>query len=138
MAQSLCRGFALGGAVPLILIAVLSAGNEVRHFFDPCFSWGDTAGTVTPSASCRGRMAGTSETRAGAVIRLVLIQVMAVGVAVVGLRGAYRSKPRYILAASMVLFILTLPLAISQAGLITLVCAACFLLSYLFCRARAV
>ena len=77
-------------------------------------------------------MAGTGETMGGTIVRLLLIQGTAFGMAVLGLKGGYRSRPRLTLIASAVLFLMTLPLIIGRAGLITLVCAVCFLLSYLF------
>lgn len=133
IAQSLSRGFALGGAIPLILISLLSAAAEVPHFFDPCFSWGDTGGrSVSPLDTCRGRMAGTSETMAGTIVRLTLIQGTALCAAVLGLKGSYRSKPQLTLTAAIILFLLTLPLIIGRAGLMTLVCALCFLVSFSF------
>ncbi len=77
-------------------------------------------------------MGGTGETIAGTIVRLLLIQGTAIGMAVLGLQGGYRSRPRLTLIAAAVLFLMTLPLIIGRAGLITLVCAVCFLLSYLF------
>ena len=130
--KSLSRGFALGGAIPLILIALLSAATELPHFVDPCFSWGDTGGrTFNSLDTCRGRQAGTSQTMAGTIIRLTLVQGTALCAAILGLK-AYHSKPQLTLTASIILFMLTLPLIIGRAGLITLVCALCFFLSFLF------
>jgi hypothetical protein len=122
----------------LIAIALLSAGSEIRRFFDPCFFFGDTGGGPTFSAPCRGRMAGTSETMAQVILRLALVQGTAVGTAVLALKGVYRGKRRLILVASFVLFVLTVPLIIGMAGFVTLVCAVCFLLSYLFSYASPI
>ena len=68
----------------------------------------------------------------GVIVRLALIQGTALGTAVLALKGVYRFNRRLILAASLTLFVLSVPLIIGTSGFITLVCAVCFLLSYLF------
>ena len=73
---------------------------------------------------------------AGTIVRLLLIQGTAFWMALLGLKGGYRSRPRLTLIAAAVLFLMTLPLIVGRAGLITLVCAICFLLSYLLQRRR--
>lgn len=76
-------------------------------------------------------MGGTSETIPGAITRLLLVQGTAMFVAVLGLKGSYRSNRRLVLMACVILFLLSVPLIVGSAGLITIVCAVCFLLSYL-------
>ena len=46
------------------------------------------------------------------------------------LTGAYRRKTQLILLAAVLIFLLSIPLAIGMSGLITLICAACFCLSF--------
>jgi hypothetical protein len=134
VANALSRGFALGAAIPLIVLSLVSAAAEVPSFFDPCFSFGDIGGRSNFPTECyqRGRIGGTSQTIPGTIARLLLVQGVALYTAILGLRGVYNSRPRLILAASFILLLLTLPLIVGRAGLITLVCAGCFFLSYLF------
>ena len=134
-AQSLTRGFALAGAFPLLILALLSIGLEMRHVLDPCFRWGVTGSqsyTRDELIRCGGRTGGTSQSKTGVIIRLTLVQGSAFMAAILALKGGYRGRPRLTLAASMMMFALTVPLVIGQFGLMSLICALCFLLSY-FC-----
>jgi hypothetical protein len=130
-ASPLSRIFALLGATPLIVLGLLSAGDEVRDFFDPCFSFADTPAVNPLPAGCH-KGGGTTETKAGVMLRLMLVQGTAVAAAVAGLAGAFRSRSRLVLGASLYLFVLTVPLIVGTSGLITLFCALCFLASFLF------
>src|SRR5215510_8977988 len=70
MLHRLSRAFALAGALPLILLSMLSVGYEVPHFFNPCFTFGETGGLHRISPSCGGRGGGTSETMLGTIVQL--------------------------------------------------------------------
>jgi len=132
---SFSRIFALLAATPLIVFGLLSAGDEVRHFFDPCFFFADSAGGNPLPAGCHGG-GGTSETKAGVMLRLMLVQGTAMAAAAAGLTGAFRSRSRLILGASAYLFALTSLLIIGSSGLITLFGALCFLVSFFFALAQ--
>src|SRR5437870_5126133 len=65
---------------------------ELPRFFDPCFLWAESDGSARPGVGpCRGRGGGTSETRAGAVLRLFVVQGMMLVASARGIKGAYRS-----------------------------------------------
>src|SRR5215470_846590 len=138
MLHRLSRAFALAGALPLILLSMLSLGYEIPHFFSPCFFFGETGGLtrIPPDIHrrCGGRTGGTSETMLETVVWLVLIQGMAMFTAVLALKGAYRGKPQLILVAAVLMFLLSIPLAMGMSGLIALICAACFFLSFFFSK----
>jgi lysylphosphatidylglycerol synthetase-like protein (DUF2156 family) len=134
--QSIAHGFALAGAAPLLILSVVTASLEAPRLFDPCFRWQDTGGH-SPYApqemrDCGGRTGGTSESRLSAIARLLLVQGSAFCAAVLALKGSYRYRRKLTLAASLILFALSVPLSLGTSGLITLVCGLCFLLSYLF------
>jgi hypothetical protein len=126
----LSRILALFGAAPLVVFGLLSAGHEVRSFFDPCFFFADTPGRNPLPAGCHAA-GGTTETKAGVMFRLILVQGTAVAAGVSGLIGAFRSRSRAVLGTSLYLFVLTVPLIVGSSGLITLFCALCFLASFL-------
>src|SRR5437870_5678346 len=104
MLHRLSRAFALAGALPLILLSILSLVSEIPHFFNPCFTFGATAERQPYVASCRGRSAGTSETRLGMIVRLTLVQGTAMFMAALALKGAYRRKPQLIVLAAVLMF----------------------------------
>jgi hypothetical protein len=138
MLHRLSRAFALAGAVPLILLSILSLGYEIPHFFSPCFFFGETGGLrripLDIHSSCGGRAGGTSETMLGTIVRLILIQGTAIFMAALALKGAYRRKPQLILLAALLMFLLSIPLSLGMSGLRTLICAACFFLSFVFSK----
>jgi hypothetical protein len=126
----------LVGATPLIVFGLLSAGHEVRKFFDPCFFFADTPGGNPLPPGCHNG-GGTTETKAGVMFRLILVQGTAVAAGVAGLIGALRSRSRLVLGTSLYLFVLTVPLIVGSSGLITVFCALCFLASFLFTVAQS-
>ena len=136
VASTFTRIFALLGAMPLIVLGLLSARDEVQNFFDPCFFFADTPGGNPLPAGCHTG-GGTTETKAGVMFRLMLVQGTAVTAAAAGLTGAFRSRSRLVLGASLYLSVLTVPLIVGSSGLITLFCALCFLASFLFTLAQS-
>src|SRR5262249_34174252 len=104
-----CRIFGLLGATPVIVFGLLSAGDEVRNFFDPCFFFADTPGGNPLPAGCHTG-GGTSETKGGVMLRLILVQGTAVAAGALGLIGAFRFRSRLVLGTSIYLFVLTIPL----------------------------
>ena len=69
----------------------------------------------------------------GTIVRLTLVQGTAMFMAALALKGAYRGKPQLIFLAAVLMFLLSIPLAMAP-GLIMLICAACFFLSFFFCK----
>jgi hypothetical protein len=134
MLHRLSRAFALAGALPLILLSMLLLGYEVPHFFNACFTFGETGGLHRISPSCGGRAGGTSATILGTIVQLTLVQGAAMLMAALALIGAYRRKPQLILLAAVLMFLLSIPLSRGMSGLITLICAACFSVSFLFIK----
>jgi hypothetical protein len=130
------RIWGLLGATPLIVFGLLSAGPEVRNFFDPCFFFADTPGDNPLPAGCH-QGGGTTETKAGVMFRLMLVQGTSVAAGVAGLIGAFRSRSRLVLGASLYLFVLTAPLIVGSPGLITLFGAMSFLVSFLCTLAQS-
>src|SRR5258707_1198694 len=114
--QRLSRIFALIGATPLVLFATVTLAGELPHFIDPCFHFGETGGTIRISSNCRTRMAGTSETITGTLLRLALVQGSCMVAAFVGLIGAYRDKRTLVLLASLIAAALTAVLLIGNFG----------------------
>jgi len=133
VARSISRGLALGGATAILVLSILSVGSELRHFLDPCFSWGESQvmhNTAQQMRECRGRVGGTSETRLGALARWTLIQGVASLGALLALKGTYRGQRRLLLVASALVFVVSVPLMLGNFAPVTLICATCFLLSY--------
>ena len=130
VAQSLSRGFALAGAVPLIVFSVLSVAYELPNFFDPCFSF--AGGTVPITGPCRLHSGGTSQTIAETVLRLTLVQGSLTLAALLALKSTYLDRPKLMLVSFVIVFILTMPLSMGRFGIITLICSGCFLLAFVF------
>ena len=89
-ARLFARGFAISGALPLLLIFAISAFSEIPNYWDPCFVWGYRGGqtiSIRSGDPCQS-VSGTSETRVGALGRLVLVQGTGVVAALLGLVGA--------------------------------------------------
>ena len=115
------KRLAIIGAAPIVLLAVRSLSSELYRFFDPCFVWADNDESVTPGVGpCRGWGGGSSETKARAILRLLIVQGTLLGASALAIRGAYQSRPRFIFEAFLVTFLLSVPLMIGNFGLITL------------------
>ena len=126
------RGLAVAVALPLIAFSVLSVASEASRFADPCVSWGAQGGHLTsirPGDPCQSQSA-TSETRQGAIGRLLLVQGTSIVAAFLGLIGAYRSRPLVSLAGAILLFILSIPLMLSGLGVVVAVLAIMLLVSH--------
>ena len=135
-AAFLARGFALTGAFPFMLLLAVMIVSEVPNFFDPCFVWGAKSGqsvSIHPSDSCQG-ITSTSETRWGAIGRLLFIQGTGIVAACLGLIGAIRSRPRVTLLGAGLLLILSIPLMLGGFGIIVLLLSVVLFISYHFTR----
>ena len=138
-ARLFARGFAISGALPLLFIFAISAFSEIPRYWDPCFVWGQRRGqtiSVRSGDPCQS-VGGTSETRVGALGRLVLVQGTGVVAALLGLVGALLARPRVGLLGAALLFILSIPLMLSGLGIIVLLFTVLLFISYRFsCVAR--
>jgi len=138
-ARLFARGFAISGALPLLLIFAISALSEIPNYWDPCFVWGYRGGqtiSIRSGDPCQS-VSGTSETRVGALGRLVLVQGTGVVAALLGLVGALLARPRVGLLGAGLLFILSIPLMLSGLGIIVLLFTVLLFISYRFsCVAR--
>lgn len=105
-------GFALGVAVPVVYLSTWSASSEISRFGDPCVLWGHRSGVLTPTESCPS-ISAISETKAGVLRRLLLVQGTAIVAACLGLIGAYSSLPRLTLLGAVLLFLLSIPMMVS-------------------------
>jgi hypothetical protein len=131
------QGFAIAGALPLLIIFGVSAFSEIPRYWDPCFMWGQRSGmaiSIRSGDPCQS-VGGTSETRVGALGRLVLVQGTGVVAALLGLVGAVLARPRVSLLGAGLLFILSIPLMLSGLGIIVLLFTV---LLFISCRFRCV
>jgi hypothetical protein len=113
-------------AVPVLVIAVLSALQIMSRLADPCIQWG-AGHSQTSSAGeyrsgqfsaelsgrsghstanpCAARMEATSETRSRALGRLVTIPCGLLVASLLGVFGALRSRPSLAVAGSIIMFL---------------------------------
>jgi len=133
-ARLFARGFGVSGALPLLFIFAISAFSEIPSYWDPCFVWGQSGGqiiSIRSSDPCQS-VSGTSETRVGALGRLLLVQGTGVVAALLGLVGALLARPRVGLLGAGLLFILSIPLMLSGLGIIVLLFTVLLFISYRF------
>lgn len=119
--------FSLVASIPVALVAFASLVQWVPRFFDPCFEWGtaragagstpgvrsgqmgsalSTASGPRPSSgqnSCGRRLSVTSETRAQAGTRLLIVPGGLLIASALGILGAMRSVPLLTIAGSAIL-----------------------------------
>jgi hypothetical protein len=126
-------GLALAVAVPIVYLSVWSASAEIRSFADPCVLWGHQSGVLIPTEACPS-VSAISDTKMGALRRLLLVQGTAIVAACLGLVGAYRSLPRVTLLGAVLLFLLSIPMMVSLGpfvfGLAVALLASSFLSRY--------
>jgi len=126
-------GLAVAGAIAPVFLALVSLIGEVPRFVDPCVSWGITNGRqeLDPASlvRCRGRMSGTSESRLGAAIRLIVVQGGMLAACAAAIVGASRYRLRLVVLAFAFMLLITVPLAVGNFGMLTLISAVCFGLS---------
>jgi hypothetical protein len=137
----LSKGLAVIGAAPLMCLVVFSFYKELPRLLvdDPCFVWGETNTTQLSAGRppCEHFIAGTSETKVGALVQLTAVQGSILMVTVLALVGAVRSRPLLCSAAFLMLLVVSVPLMmLGGLRMITLVCASFFLPSCPWTRAR--
>ncbi|MEA3203927.1 MAG: hypothetical protein QOI63_1607 [Thermoplasmata archaeon] len=121
----------VGVAGLLGALALVGLAGEVPRFFDPCLTWGQKGGGslhLSPGGACRSA-GGTSETRAEAALRLLLVEGAAIAAAGLAIWGALRARPMPLLAAGFLMVAETslLFLGLSSLFALTLSAAVLFL-----------
>lgn len=128
---------AVAGSVPLVWFASRSLTGELLRLLadDPCFVWGQSSGAIVAVGipPCKHSVGGTSETKASAITRLILIQGGMLLSAAFALLGSYTGRHRLCVAASVMTFVIAIPLMPGGFGIVALFAASCFLVSSL-CR----
>jgi hypothetical protein len=119
-------GLAVAGSIGPVFLSVVSLAGELPNFVNPCMEWGIANGRSTIDPACRGRMSGTSETRLGAVTRLITVQGGMLAACGAALMGAHRYRLSLSVLASAFMFLITMPLAVGNFGMVTLISAVCF------------
>lgn len=118
---------AVVGSVPVGALAIVSATWSISMLLDPCQQWGtpsersdsligrrgELSGVVPPEATdqnrapCTGRVSSTTETKEGAVGRLLGISGGLLIASGIGIIGAIRGTRRLVMAGAFVLLIET-------------------------------
>ena len=103
-------------SLPLVAVAISAVISEMRDLRDPCLHWAESSGWGSPiSCSCSEQPAdpcathtsGTSETRAGSIIRTLVFPGGILAAVTLGILGAVRSRynPVFLVGWSMFLVI---------------------------------
>ncbi len=113
-------------SLPLGLVAVSAVVQEVRDLWDPCLHWGQSSdwgyGTIAPfsarsSDPCATHVSGTSQTRAGAIMRTLLVPGGILAAIALGVLGATRSRQRLVVTGACLMLVEAVPLIFSVAPL---------------------
>jgi hypothetical protein len=124
-------------SLPLAILAGRSIAITVEQFFDPCMEWNLSTGSgslhsSTPKIAgndpCASRRAATSETKTGAIIRLLLVGGGIIAAILLGIRGTVRSRQGLAVTGAVMMFLEAIPLMFSFAALPVLASGS-FLLS---------
>jgi hypothetical protein len=125
--------------VPLVWFVAFTLYKEVPRLVvnDPCFVWGQSSVNLRiGKPPCEHSAGGTSETKAGAVARLTLIQGSILVATVLALVGSFRGRPLLCSVGVVMILLVSVPLMFSGLGIITLLCGMFFLPSCYWTRAR--
>jgi hypothetical protein len=113
-------------SLPLGILAGRSIAITVQQFFDPCLEWNLSTGSGSIHSSspkiagddpCASRRAATSETRTGAIIRLLLVGGGIIAAIVLGIWGTVRSRQGLAVTGAVMMFLEAIPLMFSFAAL---------------------
>lgn len=118
-------------SLPLGLVALRAVAITASQFFDPCFQRGidnSFSGTIRRDDPCRAR-SGTSETKAQAVARMMIVPGGILAGLALGILGAARSRPGPAVAGAVVVFLEAFPLLFSFAPLAVLTSGVFLLLA---------
>ena len=119
-------------SLPLGLVAIGAVASTAGQFSDPCFQWGhggnSFSGTIRGDDPCRSR-SGTSETKAQAVARILIVPGgILIGLAL-GIFGAARGRVGLAVGGAVVVFLESIPLMFSFGPLAVLTSGAFLLLA---------
>ena len=108
---------ALVAALPPVLLVMPPLSRTLRHLSDPCVQWGVSfSGSVTlavpPGRPCRA-IESTSETRAQAVVRIILVHGGILIASALGLLGAWFARPFISVIAAGLMLLESVPLMFS-------------------------
>ena len=113
-------------SLPLGILAGRGIAITVQQFFDPCLEWNLSTGPGSLHSSspkigvnnpCAFRSAATSETKTGAIIRLLLVGGGIVTAIVLGIWGTVRSRQGLAVTGAVMMFLEAIPLMFSFAAL---------------------
>lgn len=125
------KAITIVAVLPVAALAIASLIAEVPQLFDPCVQWGEGArGSISPDDVPCSRVTGVSETKRQAVGRLVLVQGSALVASALALIGAFSASPYPLLIGSALLFLISLPLFLGGASLVTLFASGMFLWAF--------
>jgi hypothetical protein len=140
--RTLSTVLAIAGSLPLVWFASRSLTGELPRLLvdDPCFAWGQSngIGVTVGVPPCEHSAGGTSETKASAITRLIVVQGGMLLSAAFALFGSYTGYRRLCGAAFVITLVISFPLMLGGLGLVTLLSAGCFLLSCFGCEVRRV
>jgi hypothetical protein len=119
-------------AITGLLIAIASISSVITRlpkFLDPCVEWGveRASGRLPASGPCRDHIEGTSQTKSGAVMQLLLVHGGILAASVLGIIGTLRPAPVLSALAAFFFLLEAIPLVFSFAPLAVLA-SALFLL----------
>lgn len=120
---------AIAVTLPIVVFAVVSLASQLPDFFNPCMKWGISSEStliVSQAGPCT-IASGTSETIPQAMLRLTLIQGGILFAFCLGILGVVRSRPTFLMAASAILFLESVPFVFDGLFVLTLPPAAVFL-----------
>lgn len=106
-------------ALPPLLLVTWSSSTTIAQFWDPCFQWGmSQRGSmhISPGGPCH-TTGGTSETKAQAVARLSLVHGGILIASLLGILGAFLSRPLLSVFGAGLIFVEAIPLIWSFAWL---------------------
>lgn len=117
---------ALLAALPAGGLALATGFMGAAQFFDPCLSFADR-----PRPPCPNGYSATSETVAGAALRLLLIQGGILAACAVGVVGIARGGPHVAGAGAGLLLVESVPLVFSGVGTVLCLFSAAGILAAL-------
>ena len=133
MRRNLALILALIAAAPVGLLGIGSLVHSVPKFFDPCLQWGSVQQRVVSNSSyakgnlssalvrepgpCTQRISATTETKAEALMRLILVSGGLDAAGTLGILGALGSLPLLTVSGAVILFLESLALIFSFAPL---------------------
>jgi hypothetical protein len=113
-------------SLPLGLVAIRAIVMEVRDLSDPCLHWGESSdwgsgvilsSSARPAGPCAAHFSGTSETKAGAIIRTLLVPGGILAAITLGVLGAARWRPGLVGIGAGLMLVEAVPLIFSLAPL---------------------